>query len=387
MRRVIRHSVLVGITLLLFSSSLGFDACGRGKGVSLNSCPLLPTTTSPAGSIASIVDPLVAGEMQAQGLVGMSVAVAKNGTILYAQGYGYADLSACKTVQPSTVFQIGSVTKQFTAAAVLELQTARKLDIDQTVSTYLPTYGFDPRITLRMLLNQTSGLMDYLNDLLVPDSWYNGVPEQTVLATIAHQKLKFAPGSSYSYSNSNYFILGSIIESVTGVTYSNYMVSNIFAPAGLSFTSYLQPPASASPYNHGPSQGSVPDASLYFSAGNLWSSVEDLAIWDAALLNGKVIPASLFKVMVTPSSVPVAGTDVPSDYAMGWQVSPELGHTLISHNGMTTSYTAFNGVFLDDGFSVSVLTNMRVNDNSALSNFGEQLIHGICTASSTAGNC
>ena len=101
-------------------------------------------------------------EMKAQGLVGAAVAIAKNGTILYSQGYGYANLATCQPVQPSMDFQIGSVTKQFTAAAVLQLQNAGKLNIDNTVLTYLPGYTFDPRLTLRMLLTQTSGLPDYL---------------------------------------------------------------------------------------------------------------------------------------------------------------------------------------------------------------------------------
>ena len=114
----------------------------------------------------------------------MTVAIAKNGTVLYTQGYGYADLSNCQAAQPDNNFQIGSVTKQFTAAAVLQLQNTGMLDIDHAVVSYLPSYGFDSRITLRMLLNQTSGLADYLAFAAAP-SWVNGVSEQTVLTAIA----------------------------------------------------------------------------------------------------------------------------------------------------------------------------------------------------------
>src|SRR5262252_4780313 len=114
--------------------------------------------------------------MKAEGLVGASVAVAKNGTILYTRGYGYADLHACAPVLPETVFQIGSVTKQFSAAAVLQLYHAGKLNIDDPVASYLPRYAFDRRITLRMLLNQTSGLRDYLQFGYAP-TWLNGVSE------------------------------------------------------------------------------------------------------------------------------------------------------------------------------------------------------------------
>src|ERR1700753_1822088 len=109
-------------------------------------------------SLGGIVDAAVAAEMKAQGMPGMTVAIARNGVILYAQGYGYADLSTHQPMPADAVMQIGSVTKQFTATAILQLQDAGLLDIDRAVVSYLPDYAFDPRITLRMLLNQTSGL-------------------------------------------------------------------------------------------------------------------------------------------------------------------------------------------------------------------------------------
>jgi CubicO group peptidase (beta-lactamase class C family) len=323
--------------------------------------------------------------MKVRTLVGMAVAIAKNGNVLYSQGYGYGDLSTCQAVQPVSEFQIGSVTKQFTAAAILQLQNAGRLNIDDAVAVYLPSYGFDSRITLRMLLNQTSGLADYLS-FAGAGLWIAGVAEQTVLTQIVQAPLLFTPGSLYSYSNSNYFILGSIIETVTGLTYSDYLTANILTPVGLSHTSYLKPPDSASPYNAGPVPGVIPDPSLFFSAGALWSNVQDLATWDAALLSGRVIPSSLFMVMVTPPSVPNTQGAL-SDYAMGWVRASEVGHPLVWHNGQTYSYAAFNGMFLDDGFVVIMLTNMRVNEDTPLLNLGNQLINAICTSSATAGNC
>jgi CubicO group peptidase (beta-lactamase class C family) len=257
--------------------------------------------------------------MKAQSLVGVAVAVAKNGTILYTQGYGYANLDTCLQVRPSMDFQIGSVTKQFTAAAVLQLQNAGKLNIDDPAVTYLPSYAIDPRITLRMLLTQTSGLQNYL-DFPEASSWFSGVSEQTVLTQIAQAPLLFTPGTYYAYSNSNYFVLGSVIEEVSSLTYPSHMAANIFQPLGLNNTSYLQPAGAASPYTQGPSPGAIPDPSLYFSAGALWSNVQDLAIWDAALLNGKVIPPAWFTVMVTPSGTPMYPQD---PLRMRWDGSSE----------------------------------------------------------------
>jgi D-alanyl-D-alanine carboxypeptidase len=325
--------------------------------------------------------------MKAQALVGAAVAIAKNGTILYAQGYGYANLSSCTPVQPSMDFQIGSLTKQFTAAAVLQLQNAGKLNIDNPVANYLPGYSFDPRITLRMLLTQTSGLQDYLN-FPGANSWINGVSEQTVLTQIAPAQLVFTPGSYFQYSNSNYFVLGSVIEAVSSVSYSSYMASNIFQPAGLSNTSYLQPASAASPYTQGPNPGLIPDPSLFFSAGALWSNVLDLATWDAALLKSKVIPSALFTEMVTPpSGVTNYPQGEPTGYAMGLVRDTEVGHPVAWHNGETYAYTSFNGMFLDDGFSVIVLTNMPIREDTPLLNLEVQLMQAICTSSATAGNC
>ncbi len=381
-----KSSYLAGLLLgILLSAGWGLIACG-GSNHTLNSCPPLSPPSSSNGSLAAAVDPLVLSEMKAQGLVGVAVAVAKNGKILYTQGYGYANLATCQAVQPSMDFQIGSVTKQFTAAAVLQLQNAGKLNLDDTVLTYLPNYAFDPRLTLRMLLTQTSGLPNYLD---FPDvsSWVNGVSEQTVLTQIAQAPLIFAPGSYYAYSNSNYYVLGSVIEAVSSVTYPSYMASNIFQPVGLSSTSYLQPAGAASPYTQGPSPGLIPDPSLYFSAGALWSNVQDLATWDAALLNGKVIPPELFTVMVTPSGLPIYPQGGASPYAMGWVDATEVGHPSVWHNGETAAYTSFNGVFLDDGFSVIVLTNMPVKEDTPLLNLEQQLMQSICTSSATAGNC
>ncbi len=376
------REILAAVTLLLVVC--GSVACGGGSTPSVQSCPLLPTP--PSSSLGSVVDGLVANEMAAQGLVGMSVAIAKNGTVLYSQGYGYADLSTCEPVQPDIPFQIGSVTKQFTAAAVLQLQNAGTLNIDDPVVTYVGSYPFDPRITLRMLLNQTSGLQDYHN-FPAASSWVNGVPEQTVLSQIAQATLLFAPGTAYAYSNSNYFVLGSVIEAVSGKSYSDFMAANIFQPVGLSSTSYGQPPVFASPYNaaHGP--GLIADPSYNFAAGALWSNVQDLATWDAALLNGKVIPAPLFTLMVTPANVADYPQGQPSKYAMGWVRGTEVGHPFIWHNGETFSYTAFNGMFLDDGFSVALLANGPVDEDVPFFSLGDQIIQGICASSATAGSC
>jgi CubicO group peptidase (beta-lactamase class C family) len=228
----------------------GAGGAGPGSGESsAGACPP-PTAGAQSGSgtvLSTLVDPLVLQEIRAQGVPGMTVAVAKNGAILYSQGYGYADLGTCLPMPANAEMQIGSVTKQFTAAAVLQLYSAGTLDIDKPLITYLPTYAFDPRITLRMLLNQTSGLQDYLS---FPElgQYITGAPESVALNAIVQRTLDFTPGTMYEYSNSNYFILGSVIEAVTPGSYADYLASHVFTPAGLSNTFYQRPTQSASPY-------------------------------------------------------------------------------------------------------------------------------------------
>ena len=393
-------------TLVWFSVLALCTACGGGGAripgggnpnptPTAQACAALPASTLSSDSLGGIVDAAVATEMKAQGMPGMTVAIAKNGVILYAQGYGYADLSTCQPMQATAEMQIGSITKQFTAAAVLQLQNAGLLDIDRTVVSYLPNYAFDPRITLRMLLNQTSGLQDYLNFPSLQQYALTGAPESIALNAIIQAPLLFQPGSAYAYSNSNYFILGSVIEAVTSQTYADYLAASVFPPAGLSNTSYLRPDPSASPYTQGPSgpvAGKIPDPSAYFAAGQLWSNVQDMALWDAALLSGKVIPQTLFNLMLTPAAVPYFQQAYPSDYGMGWLVGPSVagaslaGHPFIWHNGETASYTAFNGLFTDDGFSVTVLTNYSVSEGVALLDFSTKLIQAICNAPA-AGGC
>ncbi len=355
------------------------------------SCPPPPAPQpSPAGSIAAVVDPMVVKEMQSQNLVGMTVGFAKQGKLIYSQAYGYADLSGCVPMRSDSQFEIGSITKTFTAAAILQLQSAGALDIDQPVITYLPDYPFDPRITVRMLLNQTSGLADYINDLAAfpqNGTWQaQGVAEQTVLMAIAQAPLHFppgaapVPGSAYRYSNSNYFVLGSILEGVGAESYPDYLAANIIGPLGLTHTSYTRPLTAAVPYVVSPTAAPYPaptyPVSVGFAAGALWSDVQDLATFDAGLFSGQLLPSAQLSEMVTPPQTP-HGTQ----YAMGWVSQPQFNRLFVFHNGGTYGSNAYNGLFLDDGFSISILTNARPSVD--ISDFADQIIQAVCTSSAS----
>jgi CubicO group peptidase (beta-lactamase class C family) len=318
--------------------------------------------------------------MQNAGVPGMAVGLAKQGSIVYAHGYGYADVTNCQPTQSDTPFQLASITKTFTAAAILQLQGAGALDIDTPVTTYLPTYAFDPRITVRMLLNHISGLPDYLNDpALFPQAatWVTqGVTEQTVLTAIAQAPLQFTPGSEYAYSDSNYFVLGCILETVTSETYSDYLSMKVFGPLGLTHTSTTQPLAGALPYEV--SAGEYPVEALILAPSSrfgVWSDVQDLASFDAALFAEQVLPAAQFMEMVTPPSTPT------SQYAMGWFRTTMLNRPFAWHTGGLPGVAAFNGLFLDDGFSISIL--MNAPPTAGIGSFAQSVIQAVCTISPT----
>jgi CubicO group peptidase (beta-lactamase class C family) len=316
MARQMNRSNITGGLLMLFLAGCGGGGNGGTSGMGSSSCPALLPPPSPAGSLASVVDGIAASEMQSRHLPGLAISVSREGTILYAQGYGYANLGSCLPVQASTAFEIGSVTKQFTAVAVLQLVNTGSLNLDRAVSEVLPAYGFDSRITVRMLLNHTSGLNDYTG---FPESaaWTRGVSSQTVLTKIAQSPLLFSPGAAYSYSDSNYYVLGSVIESITGSSYADYLTANVLRPAQLDHTTYPQPLSYASPYTLSWTDGALWERSFTYAAGALWSNVVDLAAWNSALTTNAVIPTALFTLTVTPPDVPIFGQSGSSQYGMG----------------------------------------------------------------------
>src|SRR5579884_2819861 len=265
--------------LLLFVIATGaaFTGCGG------SSTPAPPPQQNQ--SFANTVDPIAQSALLQQQIPGMVVALAKNGTVLYAQTYGVANLATRQAPQRDTIFEIGSITKQFTAALIMKLQEQRRLHVDDSISVYLPEYNFPPTITLRMMLTHTSGLADFTNFPQLGDWVKHGVSEATVLTAVSQQPVQFPPGTQYSYSNSNYFALGTIIETITGQSYSANLEQYIFQPLRLTNTYYSLPPTgqSANGYTDNGS-GVVPaiiwDRSAAFAAGALSSNVYDLVAWD-----------------------------------------------------------------------------------------------------------
>ena len=338
-------------------------------------------------SLGATVDSLAQAQMRQYGIPAITVAVAKRGAIEYVQAYGVTDLTSQAAAQPGTIFEIGSITKQFTAALIMKLREQGKLHLEDTLSSYLPQYGFSSAITIRMLLNHTSGLADFTNFSQLGDWIKNGVSESTVLTAISQAGLQFAPGTQYQYSNSNFFVLGTIIEQLTNQSYPADLEQYIFQPLGLSSTYYELPPASLSAVGYTNNGSGLVPATLWnrsaaFAAGALSSNVYDLVTWDNALTTGKVVSAASFQQMTTPNGFKLdSGGD---SYGLGLVVGNYNGRPIIWHTGQIGGFYVENVVFLDDGFTLVVLTSDQDIDTDP---FVLKVMNAVCSSAQLANNC
>ncbi len=337
------------IACVLVTASF-FSGCGG------STAPSNPNVQLP--SLQFEVDNAVNAYMTAYGVPGVTVAVAQNGKILYAHGYGYdGDNRATK---PADIFEIGSITKQFTAALIMKLQEQGKLNVDDSITKYLPQYGFPSAITLRMLLTHTSGLANYTSFSQMAGWAANGVSVDTVLTAIGQAPLQFTPGALYEYSNSNYFALGAIIEAVTGKSYEANLDQYIIQPLGLQNTYYQLPPAALAATGY---SGSVPvipwTRSSAFAAGALSTNVYDLVTWENALMTGKVVLEASFQEMTTSNGfitniLPYVNG---GSYGFGLVLGTTNGHAIMTHNGGVPGFITDELVFLDSGVTVVELTD------------------------------
>lgn len=321
------------------------------------------------------IDAIATRALAAQHISGMEVGVARNGKLLYVRGYGLRDRAHHLPVTAQTVFPIGSITKQFTAACVMELVNRGKVDLNAHVSTYLPRAPHGSRITVRQLLNQTSGLPDYLENKPLLTSIMNGtvgpssVP--SLVALVDGKPLHFKPGTKYEYSNTNYALAGMIVAKVSGMPYGEFLRTTILKPLHLTSMQYLSysPPSGSDVsrgYNYSKGKFTlIPRFSLDWgnAAGALASDAADVASWDHAYFTGAVIPLKDVRVATTPPAgiVMLASknrvNNIGLGYAFGWVQARAEGRQMIWHNGGLPGARAMNATFPADGLEIVVLTN------------------------------
>ncbi len=282
--------------------------------------------------------------------------VAENGKVLFSKGYGMADIDERIPNTPTTKFLIGSVTKQFTATLIMQLVAEKKLSIEDPISKYLTDFpkATGDKVTIRHLLTHTSGIPNYTdNRAFMIRMVAAGATPQEIVASFKDLPLQFEPGTAYRYSNSGYFLLGLIIEKVTGQPYDQCLHTRILKPIGMNNTGYMNYdiPMLATGYRMNsdkvnPAVKSHP--SLSFAAGGLYSTVGDLFLWDQALYGERVLSQELLKQMWTP------GLDM---YGFGWVIDSLYGHERIWHNGQIDGFVSNIQRFVDDSICIVFLSN------------------------------
>lgn len=305
--------------------------------------------------------------------VGGAVGVVRDGHLIYAQGFGMRNLAQRQPVNAATRFEVGSITKQFTAAALLQLKEQKKLSLDDPLARYLPSFPHAREITLRQLLNQVSGLQDYAKTKNFDETMSAKPGGIEAIASYAKGPLDFKPGTDWEYSSTNYFVLGRVIETVSHVSYEEYVRRHLFAPAGMINSAFVQDEPKldnfATPYWLGPN-GAGPrrpaplmPESWVGAAGGIVSTLGDLASWDAALADGKIVSHNDFVMMTSPGRL---ANGHPYDYGMGFSIDALDGHKRIWHDGSTTGSVAVTAIYPKDRIGIIVLENSMTGNPFAI---------------------
>jgi len=296
------------------------------------------------------------------GVPSASIAVIKEGQIVYVNAYGNACLESKKAAAPEMRYSIGSISKQFTAAAILLLAQEGKLSLDDKVSKYLPNLTRANEISIRQVLSHTSGYQDYWpQDYLMP-LMKTPTTAEKIMAMWAKKPLDYEPGTKWQYSNTGFVIAGAIVEKVSVTSLFTFLQERVFKPLGMKSvwdsdqqrltesdaTGYLR--YALGPLRPAPKEG----RGWMFAAGELAMTAHDLALWDESLIAQTVLKPESYKQMFTEVMLKDGkGTH----YGLGVDVLDRNGHRSIEHGGEVSGFVSDNEVLVDDGVAVAVLTN------------------------------
>ena len=366
-------------TLLAIGVSFIFMSPGAAVARAQSAAPaetVAPAAPAPLdqATLAKKVDALVNAHMAVNGFSG-SVLLARDGKPLVAKGYGYANVEWQIPNTTTTKFRIGSITKQFTSMMVMQLREQGKVKLEDSMCLYVtPCPEAWKPVTIHHLLTHTSGIPTYTG---IP-AWreVNMMPKtpDQIIGFFRDLPLQWSPGEKYAYNNSGYFLLGVIIEKITGKKYEQALQDMILAPLGLQDTGYdwsrTIMPRRAAGYTGNPEKlqnAVVVDMNHPYSAGALYSTVEDLLKWDQALYTEKLLPEAAKQIMWTPFK---------NEYAYGWTVAqpnPDMfgGHKRIVHGGGIQGFSAFLARLPDARMTIVVLAN---NDSASASTVARDIM-------------
>jgi len=295
-----------------------------------------------------------------------TVLVAEKGKIILQKGYGWKNFSAHTLNDNNTLYQIGSITKPFTAIIILKLQEEGKLSVNDLLSKYFPDQKGAEQITIQNLLDHTSGIYNYTDDIGPEDSAIvsHPVDRQLALNIFINKDLLFKPGTKFSYSNSGYFLLGMIIEKITGKLYQQVLRQLIFAPLGMQHTGFdfinLKDTAKATGYDaFDSSHHNIAvkwDSTVTYSAGSIYSTTGDLYKWSKAIAKGELLSVASWKQAFTPNL---------GNYGYGWWIDTLYGNKYITHSGGLPGFMSNFVYYPDKDITIILLNNFG--------NFGQSL--------------
>jgi len=338
--------------LALFCCSLSIAAHGQSS--------LAVDTIS--NDLRAKIDTTAQQALEQTGVPSASVAIVQHGQIVYTHAYGKAKLDPAVAAEPSMRYSIGSISKQFTAAALLLLEQEGKLSIDDPVSKYLPDLTRANDVTIRMLLSHTSGYQDFWpEDYLMPPM-KESTTAQHILDVWGKKPLDFDPGTKWQYSNTNYVIAGVIVEKVSGMPLMKFLQANVFKPLSMEAvwnsdaeklgdtdaSGYIR--YALGPLRPAPKEGK----GWMFAAGELAMPAYDLAQWNISVMNRSLLAAKSYDELFAPVKLK-DGTN--THYALGLSVRTVLGKTLYEHSGEVSGFVSENMVFPDEKAAIVVLTN------------------------------
>ena len=341
-------------------------------------------TIDPA--LRSQVDRIAAQVLETTGVPSASIAVVQHGKLVYTHAYGSARVATATSpavpATPEMRYSIGSISKQFTATAILLLQEQGKLNLDDQVGKYIPGLTRGNEVTIREILSHTSGYQDYWPEDYVMTTMKGPETAQQIIDVWGKKPLDFEPGTQWQYSNTNFVIAGRIVEVVSGEYYWDFLGEHIFRPLGMKSvwnsdqkklgevdaTPYVR--NALGPLRVAPKEG----IGWMFAAGELAMTPHDLALWDQSLLARSILKPESYQQMFSEVKLK---SGQGTQYGLGVEVRQRSGHRSIEHSGEVSGFVSDNEVLIDDGTAIVVLTNqMAVNAAGTIAQLTAPLVAG-----------
>ena len=321
----------------------------------------LPAAPVANQALADRIDAAISRHYKPAG-PGATVIVTKDGQTVFRKAYGMADVARQVPMTPDTVLRLGSITKQFTSTAILMLADEGKLSVSDDITRFLPDYPtHGKKITIEHLLTHTSGIVNYTSKREFGASMMKDMSVAQMIDFFKNDKLDFKPGSQYRYNNSGYFLLGAIIEKVSGMSYATFVEQRIFVPLNMADTAYEGFERGAAPRSSGHTGAagrfapSMPlSMSQPYAAGSLVSTIDDLARWDVAVSSGKLLKAASWQKAFTAHTL---DGGAPTRYGYGWMLDKVQGAPTIGHGGSINGYKTFALRVPSERLYVAVLNN------------------------------